>query len=199
MLAGPVQAQVSKFHGDLGVGLVPLRATGPVQGNPNGYSGLENGYVLETVSGNFFLLNGNLGFDTALYRLGETEQALGVSLNAGAGLLGTTRQDMDGLNKSFILDFPEYVTYRYGAKAVKKAKKDYGFGVGLGYRFCKFVLPFNAPSAMVEGVYATADADWFIRFSADLRPMRFYNQYSSEGLVEVLSIRQFNCLIGKSF
>lgn len=198
-LARPAQAQVSKFHGDLGVGLVPLRARGPVQANPVGYQGTPQGYVLETVDADFFLLNGNLGFDLPVYQLPGGEQSLGVSLNAGVGLLGTTRQDVDGFNKQVILDFPEYVTYRYGAKSGKHSQKDFGVGVGLGYRFCKFFLPFNAPSAMLEGVYSTSDTDWFLRLSADLRPMRFYNDYSSEGLVEAIRIREFNVTVGKSF
>lgn len=200
-LAGlrPAQAQVSKFHGDLGVGLLPLRSTGPVQANPSGYQGTPASYVLETVNADLFLLNGNLGFDAPLYQLKGGEQSLGVSLNAGAGLLGTTRQDVDGFNAQFVLDFPEYVTYRYGAKSSKHSKKDFGVGVGLGYRFCKFFLPFNAPSAMLEGVYSTSDHDWFLRLSADLRPRRFYNDYSSQGLVEVIRIREFNATIGKSF
>ena len=198
-LVRPAQAQVSKFHGDLGVGLVPLRSKAPVQANPSGYQGTPAGYVLETVDANFFLLNANLGFDAPLYQLPGGEQSLGVSLNAGAGLLGTTRQDVDGFNAQFVLDFPEYVTYRYGAKSGKHSKKDFGLGVGLGYRFCKFFLPFNAPSAMLEGVYATADTDWFLRLSADLRPRRFYNDYSSEGLVEAIRIREFNVTVGKSF
>lgn len=198
-LVRPAQAQVSKFHGDLGVGLVPLRATGPVQANPDGYSGIPNGYVLQTVNANLFLLNGNIGFDAPLLQLPGGEQALGVSLNVGGGLLGTTRQDVDGFNTQLILDLPEYVTYRYGAKSSKHSKKDFGVGVGVGYRFCKFFLPFNSPSAMLEGVYSSTDTDWFLRLSADLRPMRFYNDYSSEGLVEAIRIREFNVTVGKSF
>ncbi|HEX8326588.1 MAG TPA: hypothetical protein VF629_03525 [Hymenobacter sp.] len=198
-LARPVQAQVSKFNGALGVGLVPLRATGPAQANPDGYYGTPNGYVLETTNANLFLLNGSLGFDAPLYQMSAGEQSFGVSLNAHAGLLGTTRQDVDGFNRSLILDFPEYITYRYGAKASKHSKKDFGLGVGLGYRFCRFFLPFNSPSAMLEGVYSTSDTDWFIRLSADLKPMRFYNYYSSAGLVEAIRIREFNLTVGKSF
>jgi hypothetical protein len=198
-LARPAQAQVSKFSGALGVGLVPVRATGPVQTNPNNYSNLPVGYGLKTIAASVFLLNGSLGFDAPLYQLSGGEQSFGVSLNAQAGILGTTNEDVDGFNKQVVLDFPEYVTYRYGAKASKHSQKDFGLGVGVGYRFSKFFLPFNAPSAMLEGVYSNADNDWFIRFSTDLRARHFYNDYSSEGLVEVLSIREFNVLIGRSF
>jgi hypothetical protein len=198
-LARPAQAQVSKFSGALGVGLVPLRATGPAQANPDGYYGTPSGYVLETTTANLFLLNGSLGFDAPLYQMSGGEQSFGVSLNAQAGLLGTTRQDVDGFNRQVVLDFPEYLTYRFGAKASKHSQKDFGVGVGMGYRFSRFFLPFNAPSAMLEGVYSTSDTDWFIRLSADLRARRFYTEYSSEGLVEAIRLREFNVLIGKSF
>ncbi|SFQ52778.1 hypothetical protein [Hymenobacter arizonensis] len=197
--ACPVHAQVSKFHGDFGVGMVPMRSKGPVQANPDGYSGTTPGFELQTLDANLFLLNLNLGFDAPLLQLSQGEQSFGVSLNATAGLLGTTRQDVDGFNRSVILDLPQYVTYRYGAKASKHSKKDFGVGVGVGYRFSRFFLPFNSPSAMLEGVYSTPDNDWFIRLSSDLKPMRFYNLYSSEGLVEVLRIREFNVQLGKSF
>lgn len=199
VLGRPAQAQVSRFHGDLGGGLVPLRSTAPGQANPNNSSNIPSGYVLQTVNVNLLSLHGNLGFDAPLYPFGGNEQSLGVALNAGAGLLATSREEAAGFNTRLVLDFPEYVTYRYGAKASKHSKKDFGVGVGLGYRFCRFFLPFNAPSAMLEGVYAATDADWFLRLSADLRPTRFYNDYSSEGLVEALRIRAFTATIGKSF
>lgn len=198
-LVRPAQAQVSKFHGDLGVGLLPLHSTAPDQANPYNYSGITPGYVLKSLDANLILINGNIGFDQPLFKFGGNDQSLGVALNVGGGIVATSREDLDGFNKQLLLDLPEYVTYRYGAKANKHSQKDFGVGVGLGYRFSKFFLPFSAPSAMLEGVYATSDADWFIRLTADLRPMRFYDDYSSEGLVEVLRIREFNVTVGKSF
>lgn len=198
-LMRPAQAQVSKFNLAFGLGMVPLRATAPVQANPNNYSGIQPGYVLQTTNANFLLVTANLGFDAPLWQFRGGEQALGVSLNAALGVLKSSRQDVDGLNGGVLGNFPQYITYRYGAKASKHTKKDFGVGVGLGYRFCKFALPFSAPSAMLEGVYSTPDTDWSFRLSADLRPTRFYNNYSSEGLVEVLSIQEIQLQIGRSF
>lgn len=195
----PVQAQVSRFHGDFGLGVIPLRALGPDQANPNNYAGIAPGYVLKSTEANLLLFNLGLGFDAPLYQLPGGEQSLGVSLNVVGGLVGTTRQDVDGFSPTLLLDFPEYVTYRYGAKSGKHSKKDFGLGLGLGYRYGRYFLPFSSPSAMLEGVYATASTDWFIRLSADLRPMRFYNLYSSEGLVEVLRIRELNVQVGRHF
>ena len=198
-LARPAGAQVSKVTYAAGVGLMPVRGTAPDQANPYNYAGTTPGYVLKTVDADLLLLNVGLGFDAPLYQMSGGEQSLGVSLNVVGGLLYTAREDLDGFNGQTVLDFPEYVTYRYGAKASKHSKKDFGLGVGLGYRFSRFFLPFNAPSAMLEGVYASADHDYFLRLSADLRPRRFYSDFSSEGLVEVLRLRAFNVQVGRSF
>ena len=196
---GAAQAQVSKFGFAMGVGLVPMRSTIAEQANPNGYSGIQPGYVLNTYDANLLLLNLNLSFDAPLWQFAGGSQSLGVSLNAGAGLLATTRQDVDGFNQQPVIDLPEYVTYRYGAKASKHAKQTFGVGVGAGYRFSRFFLPFNSPSVMLEGVWSTSDSDWYLRLSGDLRARRFYTYYSSEGPVESLRIQEFNVLIGKSF
>ena len=195
----PARAQVSKFNLAFGLGVVPMRATAPVQANPNGYAGTPAGYVLQTSDTDFLLVSASAGFDAPLWQFRGGEQALGVSLNAAVSVLKSGRTDVDGLNNTALGDFPQYLTYRIGAKASKHSKKDFGMGVGLGYRFCKYSLPFSAPSAMLEGVYSTTSTDWFIRLSADLRPTRFYNDYSSEGLVEVLRIREIQLQIGKSF
>ena len=199
LAARPALAQVSKFHGDLGMGLVPLRSTGPNYDHSGPYyNAAGDGFALETINANLITFNMNLGFDAPLLQFKGGKQSLGVSLNAGAGLMGAPER-ADGFNQSLILDFPEYVTYRLGAKASKHADSDFGLGLGLGYRFCHFFLPFNSPSAMIEVVYAAKDADWMVRLSTDLRPRRFYNYYSSEGYVEVMRIQQFTLLIGKSF
>lgn len=197
--APAAQAQVSKFSFLLGCGAVPLHARGPVQTNPNGYAGLEVGYAVQD-TGVLYLLPGfNLGFDAPLWQFAGGEQSLGVSLNAGLALFATTRQDADGLNGARLIDFPEYLTYRYGARASKHAKHDVGFGLGLGYRYGYFALPFRSPSALLEGVFSTAHHDLLLRLSADLQPTRFYNYYSSEGLVEVLRIRELNLQLGYAF
>ena len=196
---GAARAQVSKFSFAMGVGVVPMHSAAPDQANPYNYSGIQPGYVLKTYDASLLLLNLNLCFDAPLWQFATGSQSLGVSLNAGAGLLATTRQDLDGFNKQPIFDFPEYVTYRYGAKASKHAKQSFGVGAGVGYRICKFFLPFNSPNAMLEGVYSTSDTDWYLRLSGDLRAQRFYSEYSSEGLVEALRIQEFNILLGWSF
>lgn len=197
--ASAAQAQVSKFSLAFGCGAVPLHARGPVQTNPNGYSGIEVGYAVQTTDVLYLLPGLNLGFDAPLWQFAGGEQALGVSLNAGLALFATTNQDADGLNSALLIDFPEYVTYRYGARASKHAKHDLGLGLGLGYRYGRFALPFRSPSAMLEGVYAGTHHDVFLRLSADLQPTRFYNYYSSEGLVESLRIRELNLQLGYSF
>lgn len=198
--AGAAQAQLlSKFSLALGLGAIPMHAKGPVQANPNGYAGIEVGYVQQEVSSTFLLPGFNVGFDTPLWQFAKGEQALGVSLNAGMSAFMSNRGDVDGLNGALLLDFPEYLTYRYGARASKHAKHNLGLGVGLGYRYGRFAIPFRSPSAMLEGVYATARTDWFLRLSADLQPTRYYNYYSSEGLVETLRIQELNLQLGYCF
>ena len=187
----PARAQLSKFHGGLGAGVVQLHAVTQ--------STTPNNTGLVTTDANLALVSLNLGFDAPLYQFGDGEQSLGISLNVAGGLMGTTRTDVDGLNAQFIVDLPQYATYRYGAKATKNSQKDFGLGLGLGYRFCQFILPFNSPSAMLEGVYATTRTDYFLRFSADLRPTTFYSPDPGGGPTEEIRIREFQVLLGYSF
>jgi len=191
------RAQVSNFSGCYGMGAVLVRSSAP-EADPSYTSGPTNGtYTLKTVNSQAFHLSMGLGFDAPLLKFGP-EYSVGVSLNANAGILGAP-EEIDGFNAKFLLDFPEYITWRYGAKATKKSKKSFGVGAGIGYRASYFFLPFRSPSAMLEGVYSSSKADWFLRLTSDLRPMRFYNIYSSEGPVEVLSLREVHLVMGRSF
>ncbi|TGE28305.1 hypothetical protein [Hymenobacter metallicola] len=192
-------AQVSKFSGYYGTGVVLVRSTGPeVAETYVVTSGAQNEtYDLKTVNSTALHISGGISFDTPLYKF-SPDQSVGISLNASAGILGAP-EDIDGFNTRLLLDFPEYLTWRYGAKASRKTKKTFGIGAGLGYRFSYFFVPFHSPSAMLEGVYAGTRADWFLRLSGDLRPTRFYNMYSSEGPVEVLSLRELHVVVGRSF
>jgi hypothetical protein len=190
------QAQASKFHFHAGFGAAVLRSTGPTLTQTYGSTNYGT-YELQTVNANVLLASAGLGFDTPLLPFGQGEHALGISLNAQFGIMAS--QAAESFNSQTIFDFPEYVTYRYGAKATKHAKHPFGVGVGGGYRFSRFFLPFRAPSALLEGVYTAHDSDWFLRLTADLQPTRFYNYASSQGPVEVLSIREVNIQIGRSF
>jgi hypothetical protein len=193
------RAQVSKFSSCFGGGIVQVRSTAPeVDFTGIVSSGLQNEtYSLKTLNSRAIHLSASLGFDTPLYKF-SPDQALGLSLNASAGMLGAP-DEIYGFNQQILLDFPEYLTWRYGAKATKKAKKSFGVGVGVGYRLSYFFLPFRSPSVMFEGAYSGNRADWFLRLSADARATRFYNMYSSEGPVEALSLRELHVVIGRSF
>lgn len=198
---GTARAQVSKFSLGLSLGRVPLRATAPEHAAQAVYGTGQYpaGYVLKSYASSYWLPGFNLGFDAPLWQFAGGEQALGLSLNAGLSGFKATDSAVEGFDGGLLGDFPEYVTYRYGAKASKHAKHDFGLGVGLGYRYGYFAVPFHAPSAMLEGVLSGSRSDWFLRLSADLRPTRYYDYYSSEGLVEVLRIQEFNLLLGYSF
>jgi len=198
LTVGGARAQ-SRFSSSAGLGLVPTRANGPGEGNPVGYAGIAPGYVLETSAVNYLLVQASLGFDAPLLRWGRGEQSLGVSLNAAFGVLAAPPSEAADSNGAPLLDLPQYVTYRYGARASRDSEKAWGVGVGAGYRFSRFALPFNSPSVMLEGVYGGKSNDYFLRLSADLVPQRFYNRYSSEGLVEVLRYQELNLQLGRSF
>ena len=192
------RAQVSKFHCSGGVGLVALRSTGLTLVEDIG-STTYGTYELTSVDTNVLIYSAAAGFDAPLLQFNKGEQALGVSLNASFGYLASPLEQVGGFNGRYILDLPQYLTYRYGAKASKHAKHSFGVGVGGGYRFSNFFLPFNSPSALVEGVYSNQRTDYFLRLTADLRATRFYNYYSSEGLIEVLRIRELGLQVGLSF
>jgi len=190
------RAQVSKFHFHTGIGAVFIKSAGPFLTQTYGSTNYGT-YELRTTDAHALPFNAGLGFDAPLLQFGQGEHALGVSLNAQAGLLVSPAAE--GFSGRVLYDFPEYLTYRYGAKASKHAKHPFGVGVGGGYRFSHFFLPFRAPSALLEGVYSSDDTDWFLRLTADLQPTRFYNYASSQGAVEVLRIREVNIQIGRSF
>lgn len=202
LLAGATlstQAQVSKFSGCYGTGVVLVKGSAPEVEEPTFISSgpMNELYVLKKVNSAAIHLSVSLGFDAPLYKF-NPEHSVGVSLNASAGILGAPEQ-IDGFNKSLLLDFPEYLTWRYGAKATKKSQKSFGVGAGIGYRASYFFLPFHSPNAMLEGVYSSSKADWFLRLTGDLQPTRFYNLYSSEGPVEVLSLQELHVVAGCSF
>lgn len=195
------QAQVSRVHFSLGTGALLLRSTVVEAGypDPNSISGTDATavYRLRTVDANLPLLQMGGGVEITALKF-SSDQALGLSLNARAALVKAP-EEADGFNARLLLDFPQYVTWRYGARATRKSKKTLGVAVGAGYRWARFFLPFNSPSVMLEGVYANNRYDWFLRLSADTRKMEFYNEYSSEGLVPVMSLRQVSMAIGRSF
>lgn len=198
--ATTAQAQVSRFSIYSGFGLLPLHSTAPWGQEATDYYSSGNAlYRLKTINTSVVLYTAGLSYDLPLLKLGSEEQALGISLNAALSITQAS-EEADGFNGQILLDFPQYVTWRYGAKATKHSQKTFGVGVGAGYRWARFFVPFNSPSAMVEGVYATPRHDWYLRLTADLRPQRFYNLYSSEGPVEVLRIREAGQLtLGRSF
>jgi hypothetical protein len=195
------QAQFSHFHGTLGLGTVMLRSTAPEAGYPDPniitYGDNTSVYRLKTVDKNLVHMLGNVGVELPIIKL-SNEQAFGVSLNARAGLLGAP-EEADGFNARLLLDFPQYVTWRYGAWTTKRSEKTFGVALGAGYRWAKFFIPFNAPSVMIEGVYDTSGGIWSLRLSGDVKKMQFYNYYSSEGYVPVMSLRQLNLTLGKAF
>lgn len=195
------RAQVSRAHFSGGFGALLLRSTAVEAGYPDPNSIPGNDvtavYRLRTVDANLLLAQAGGGLEVVALKF-SPDQALGLSLNARFGLVGAP-EDAAGFNAKPLLDFPQYLTWRYGARATRKSQKTLGVAVGAGYRWARFFLPFNSPSVMLEGVYANKHYDWFLRLSADTRKMQFYNEYSSEGLVAVMSLQQVSIAVGHSF
>ncbi|UOQ52058.1 hypothetical protein [Hymenobacter cellulosivorans] len=198
LTASAAQAQVSHFSMNFGVGTLPVKAhyvellEQPTATQDRGE------YVLKDVRARALLVSLGFAFDAPIWKISE-DQALGLSLNINGGLIGAP-QDIEGFNKSALLDFPEYVTWRYGCKATRDSDKSWGIGLGAGYRYARYAVPFSSPSVMVEGVHTYGKSDIYLRLSSDLVPSRLYSDYSSEGLVESLSIQQqLHVILGMSF
>ncbi|RIY09843.1 hypothetical protein D0T11_11800 [Hymenobacter rubripertinctus] len=196
-----MRAQVSRGHLSTGASGLLLRSTSVEAGypDPNSIPGndITAVYRLRTIDANLLLIQASGGLEVVALKF-SPDQALGLSLNARFGLVQAP-EEAAGFNGKLLLDFPQYLTWRYGARATRKSQKTLGVAVGAGYRWAYFFLPFNSPSVMLEGVYANKHHDWFLRLSADTRKMQFYNDYSSEGLVPALSLQQISVAVGRSF
>lgn len=111
----------------------------------------------------------------------------GISLNAWS-----TKNEL--LNQSLTLDFPAHVILRYGLLSGRKSKKDVGFGLGVGYHYHRHFVPYGTLNIIGEVAYD----DYFIRFNFDPFSVKLYSYYTSEGWVQVASLRQFGVTIGKN-
>ncbi|PJJ60757.1 hypothetical protein [Hymenobacter chitinivorans] len=191
-------AQVSHFSMNFGLGTLPVKAHYVELLEQPTVTQDQGEYVLRDVRARALLISLGLAFDAPLWKISE-DQSLGLSLNISGGLVGAP-QEIEGFNRSTMLDFPEYATWRYGCKATRDSDKSWGIGLGAGYRYARYAIPFSSPSVMVEGVHSYGKSDIYLRLSSDLVPNRLYSDYSSEGLVESLSIQQqLHVILGMSF
>lgn len=197
-LAGTARAQTSNFSMYLGAGTVPVRASYAELLEQPTATQARGEYALTTVRSRAVLATLGLAYDAPLWKI-SADQAVGLSLNVAGGMLGAP-QEIYGFNGSAVLDFQEYVTWRYGCKATRESDRAWGVGVGAGYRYALYSLPFRSPSVLLEGARTFGRSNLYLRLTADLLPSRLYADYSSEGPVEALSIRQqLTAVMGLSF
>ncbi|MBC6698570.1 hypothetical protein [Hymenobacter sp. BT190] len=195
---GAACAQTSNFSMYVGAGTVPVRASYVELLEQPTATQARGEYALTTVRSRAVLASLGLAFDAPLWKI-SADQAVGLSLNVAGGLLGAPRE-IYGFNGSALLDFPEYVTWRYGCKATHESDSAWGVGVGAGYRYALYSLPFRSPSLMLEGAHTFGRSNMYLRLSADVLPSRLYADYSSEGPVEAIAIRQqLTAVMGLSF
>jgi hypothetical protein len=121
----------------------------------------------------------------------KTDLAFGLS---GGVSLNAWSSKNDFLNGILTYDFPAHVIIRYGYMSSKKSKKDVGFGLGIGYHYHIHFIPYGTLNIIGEVVYD----EYFIRFNFDPFALKLYTFYSSEGLVQTGSLRQFGVTVGKN-
>ncbi|TAH30753.1 MAG: hypothetical protein EAZ06_02205 [Cytophagales bacterium] len=104
------------------------------------------------------------------------EMTLGISANVGLGVVSGGEgggQSQSYLSRSAWIDIPIFAVYRYGIQATPKSMKDYGIGVGLGFRqhiiLGSKIMNYPDLAGLVE--FHIDDLNT-IRFIADIFPSR---------------------------
>ncbi len=108
--------------------------------------------------------------------------SVGGSFNIGIGYLFTPK--LEGLDGSFIIDFPEYITIRYGKNASDDASKKIGFAYGVGYDYTFNRLPYRGISMMAEICFNKLS----IRLNSNIMKYTYYSYFTSEGAQPVISV-----------
>ena len=148
--------------------------------------GDESAPIWEKVDDLRFAVNlaGGVSLELPLVNLSQ-HSSLGITLEATGGFLVSS--GLDGVNLALVYDIPGYITFRYGAKANRKTDKTRGVGFGVGYHVSRGALPYEAPSVMFQVNFASG---FLVRISYDVLPYKYYDHYSSQGLVPSLKIRR---------
>lgn len=170
-----------KFTSGIQVNMVSYHAEGAV----NTSSGATTPYFEATeLKASGFNLNGTFGYNPMIYKF-NSDLSLGASANIGIGYLFTPK--LEGLDGSYIFDFPEYITLRYGKNAVEDSDKDVGFAIGAGYDLTLNRLPYRGPSVMAEISFGSVA----IRLNSNIKRFTYYSYFTSEGAKPTLSVLPF--------
>jgi hypothetical protein len=182
----------SQFHvkGGFSLNLLPFTGTTPLDTNSiDGGVSNKPFFVSEKKEYLIYALGLQL-YGEYLIPL-KTDLAFGLS---GGVSLNAWSSKNDFLNGILTYDFPAHVIIRYGYMSSKKSKKDVGFGLGIGYHYHIHFIPYGTLNIIGEVVYD----EYFIRFNFDPFALKLYTFYSSEGLVQTGSLRQFGVTVGKN-
>jgi hypothetical protein len=126
--------------------------------------------------------NGTFGYNPAILKFGD-DASLGLSVNAGIGYLFVPK--LEGLDASYVINFPEYITFRMGRNSTKNSTKNLGFGLGVGYDYSFGRLPYGGVSVMGEIALKKVT----FRVNACITKWTYYSDYTSEGLKPTVTVR----------
>ncbi len=171
ILLGALKTNAQKFTAGLQINYLRLEVIGSQDVTNSGYQPVYEKTDLKTGGIN---LNGTFGYNPMFYKFND-DLSFGASANIGIGYFFAPK--LEGLDKTYILDFPEYVTIRYGQHASKNTKKKVGFAFGAGYDYTLNRMPYRGVSLMAEICFKR----FAIRFNSNITKFTYYAYYTSEG------------------
>ncbi len=181
-----LQSHAQKFTSGLQINYLKIEVIG-TQNTDNG-AGYTPNFEKANANTSGVNLNGVFGYHPSIYKFND-DLSLGVSLNIGIGYLFAPK--LEGLNGSLIIDFPEYVTFRYGKHASKDSDKKIGLAIGVGYDYTQTRLPYQGVSMMGEVSFEKIS----VRLNSNLQKYTYYSYFTSEGAKPAYSVLPFGIQI----
>lgn len=172
IVLGSLKTSAQKFTTGLQINYVRVEAIGS-QDNSTG-SGYQPYYEKTSLKTAGINLNGTFGYNPKFYKFNDN-MSLGGSFNIGVGYFFAPK--LEGLDGTYIIDFPEYITFRYGKNATDDSDKKIGFAVGIGYDYTLNRIPYRGVSAMAEICLNKIS----FRINSNLKKFTYYSYYTSEG------------------
>ena len=167
-----IKANAQKFTTGLQINYVRVHAIGAI--NTDHGSGYQPNYEKTELKTGGINLNATFGYNPKFYKF-NNNASLGASANIGIGYFFAPK--LEGLNGTYILDFPEYVTFRYGRNATDDADKKVGFAIGAGYNYTLNRIPYRGIGVMAEISFRGVA----FRFNSNITKFTYYSYYTSEG------------------
>ena len=172
MVVIAINSNGQKFTSGVQLNLVSIQAQGTVDKTTG--SGYRPYYEPTSVKAKGINFNGVFGYNPKFYKF-NTDLSVGASANIGIGYFFSPK--LEGLDGTYVLDLPEYVTVRYGKNATDDANKNIGFAFGAGYDYTLNRIPYRGISIMAEICFKKVS----LRFNTNLIKYTYYDFYTSEG------------------